>query len=158
SLIRRAADVRQRVERMDVLEDDRLQLESPARGLTLEAVQHRLAEPPLHDRVDGGELLLDLRLDASVQLLHASLYGHREERQDLMRLGELRGVEIAGIRRAEPEGPDGPVLVAQRRGEEAADAVGDQVLFDRRRRRQRGQVADEDRAAFANGALVERSG
>ena len=82
-LRRGAADVRERIERIHALEDDRLELDAALRaglGLLLDALEHGLAEPPLHHRVDRRALLLDDGLDAVVQLLHAPLHRHREER------------------------------------------------------------------------------
>jgi hypothetical protein len=94
----RAADVRERVQRIDVLEDDRLQLGRRRIAGPLQAVQHRLAEAPLHRGMDGGEPLLDLRLHAGVQLFHAALHGHGEERQHLAERRELGRREVAGPR------------------------------------------------------------
>src|SRR5207249_5514580 len=71
----RAADVRQRVERLDLLEDDRLELGRRG-GLArspVERLEDRLAEAPLDDRVNRGALLLDEGLHAPVEIVEAPL-------------------------------------------------------------------------------------
>ena len=80
ALRRRAADVREAVERVHALEDDRLQLGHRGRGapLPLEAVEHGSPESPLDGGVNRGALLVDHGLDAAVQLLHAPLDRHGE--------------------------------------------------------------------------------
>ena len=154
-----AADVRDRIERVDVAEHDRLHL---ARALLLASplhgLQHRLAEAPLHHRVDGGEPLLDEALDARMQLVHAALHRHREERQDLLEPGREQGVEVARIRRGEAQHADELVLVEQRRDYQAAHALAQDRLFLDGARRQRGDVLDEDRLAGQTGSLVDRAG
>src|SRR5207253_654251 len=85
------------------------------RNALLDALEHGLAEAPLHHRVDRRALLLDEGLDARVQLFHAALHGHGEEREDLVELRQERGVQVAGRRRAELERADDTVLVEERR-------------------------------------------
>ena len=66
-LRRGAADVRQRVERVHVAEDDGLELglgAGRAAGPPLQRIEHRALEAPLHHRMNGRRLLLDHGLDA----------------------------------------------------------------------------------------------
>ena len=96
-LCRGAPDVGQGVERIDVLEDDRLQIGGAAVVMHLQTIQDGLAEPPLHHRVDGREALLDLGLDAGVELVQAPLHGHGEERQHFLELGQMGRVEVVRL-------------------------------------------------------------
>ena len=114
----RAADVRQRVERVHVGEDDRRQLHLRVQGpvaALLERVEDGAPEAPLHGRMDRGALLLDERLHARVQLLDAALHRHREEGQDLVELRQMERREVTGHRRAQLERADHAVLVVQGR-------------------------------------------
>ena len=158
ALRRGAPDVRERVERVDALEDDRLDLRRAAlRGAALDAPQHGPAEPPLHDGVDRGAPLLDERLDAPVQLLHAPLDGHREQGQDLGELRQVRRVEVAGARRAELERADHLVLVEERRDHDVAHAALDDLVLDAPAARPREEVLDHERLAARHRALVDRA-
>src|SRR5437667_10802052 len=157
ALDRGAAYVREGVEGVDALEDDRLELAAGlgARGVALDGREHRLAETPLHDGVDGRALLLDERLDPGVQLLHAPLHGHREEGQDLVKLWQVRHVQIAGMGRFEVEGPDDPVLVEERRDDEVAGPALDDLIVDGGPVWHRGEVVDDEPAPLAHRALVD---
>ena len=157
SLGRRAADVGKRVERIDVREQDRVEIK--ARGIAggLQAVQHRLAEPPLHHRMDRGESLLDLGLDARIQLFHAALDRHREQRQHLVELRQMVGVQVARVRRAQRQRADDPVLIVERRDDLVADAVLDRVLLDLCPVGQCGEVSHDERPTRLDRSRVHRS-
>ena len=131
SLDRRAANVGERIERIDVREHDGLQLERRGGRLRLQAVEHGLAEAPLHHRVDRGELLLDLGLNAGVQLVHAALDGHGEERQHLAQLRQVVRVEVPRIGRTQRQRADDAILIVQRRDDLVADATADRVVLGR---------------------------
>ena len=95
----RAADIGDRVERIDVGKYDGLHLRRRGGRIqhgALEAVEDRLAEAPLDDGMDGRALLLDERLHPHVQLVRAALDGHGKERQDLLDSRLLQRVEIPG--------------------------------------------------------------
>src|SRR5437867_6982406 len=154
----RAADVRQRVERLDPLEHDRIELGGSRITGALQPVEHGLPEPPLDDGMDRGEALLDLRLDPRVELFHAALDGHGEERQHLVQLGQLRSVEVAGAWRAELQRADHPVLVVQRRHHERAHAAGHHLVLDRRAPVEPDEVVHDDGPARLHRALVEGAG
>ena len=98
---RRAANVGERVERIASARTR----SRPSRssvivravpGVALDAFEHRAPEAPLHRRVDGRALLLDDRLHAVVQLVHAALHGDGEQRQHLPELGQARRIQVAG--------------------------------------------------------------
>src|SRR6266542_7007924 len=99
-LHRRATDIGEPVQGVYALEDDRLHLGVDAESASpvpFEAVEHRLAEAPLDRRVDRRALLLDEGLDARVQLLHAALNSHGEQRQHFLELEKMRRVQVAGV-------------------------------------------------------------
>ncbi len=158
---RRAADVRQRVERVDVAKDDGLHLgDGPfAPGARpLDAVEHGAAEAPLDHRVDCCALLLDDRLDAVVQLVHAALHSHREERQDLEQVRRERHAERSGFRRDQLEAADDRVLVDEGRHDDASIAGGQHGLFRAGAMRIRLEVLDDQGLALQRGPLVDRPG
>ena len=119
----------------------------------LQAVEHGLAEAPLHHRVDRRELLLDLGLNAGVQLFHAALDGHGEERQHLVQLRQVVGVQVARVGRAQRQRADDSVLIVQRRDELVAYAASDRVVLGSRALGLRGEVAHDERPACLHRAL-----
>jgi len=159
ALRRRAANVRQAVEWVDVTEDDRLHLEGrPGPGpLALDAVEHRFAESPLHRGVDRRALLLDERLDPAVQLLLAPLHRHREERHHLLELREVRGVQVAGLRRGEVQHTDQLLLIVEGRHDHVTGADAQDFLLDVGPARVRGEVLDDERLALLDRPRVDRA-
>ena len=124
----------------------------------LELVEDRLAEAPLDHRMDGRALFLDEGLHADVQLVHAALDGHGEQRQHLLDPRRLQRVEIAGPRGREGERADRRALVVQRRDHEAPDARCRSISSSTARpARIGGEVLDEQRLALERGALDRRS-
>ena len=96
----------ERVQRVHVLEDDRLHLGRSAGVPALQAVQHRLAEAPLHDRMDGRELLLDLvwmRAFSSSMLRCTAMAKSGSTSREL---GRWRGVEVARVRASRAQRAD----------------------------------------------------
>ena len=154
----RAADVREAVERVHPLEDDRLQLGQGGRGapLPLEAVEHGPPESPLDGGVNRGALLVDDGLDAAVQLLHAPLDRHGEQGQHFLELGEVGRVQIPDAGRDQLQGADHLVLVVERSTDEVPDPALDQLLLDRGRIGVRLEIVDDDGAILDERPLVER--
>ena len=151
----RPADVRRRVERVDVPEDDRLELGGLLALVVLDAVEDRTPEPPLDRGMDRCALLLDDRLDASLQLIEAPPDGHREEREHLAELDQAHRPEIPGIRRGQLERADRLVLVVQRRDQDVADPLAEQRVLVRGPPRVVDQVVHDERPALGHGALMD---
>jgi len=105
--------------------------------------------------MDRRALLLDEGLDAGVQLLHAALDGHGEERQDLVKLRQVRRVQVARPRRAELERTDHAVLVEQGRHDDVAESELQELVVRRRPVGHFGQVLDDQRAPLDHRALVD---
>src|SRR5215470_13781771 len=160
SLRRRSADVREPIEGVDALEDDGLELRGAARAvpMPLEAVEHGAPESPLDRGVDRRALLVDNRLDAAVELLHAPLHGHREQWKHFLQPGQVGGIQVAGARGDQLERANHLVLVVERCADEVSDAMLDQLVLDSRPLRICPEIFHDDRPLTDDRPLVEGTG
>src|SRR5262245_65195772 len=100
--------------------------------MPLEAVEHGTPESPLDRWVNRRALLVDDRLDAAVQLLHAPLHSHREERKHFLQPGQVGGVQVPDSRGYQLQGADHLILVTEWCADDVADSIPDQVVLNGR--------------------------
>ena len=74
-----------------------------------------------------------------------------------MELRQVRGVQVAGRRRAELERADDTVLIEERRHDDVAQPPLDDLVVRRRAPGHLGEVFDDERAPLLDGALVDGS-